>query len=1046
LLRHPTLSRSDIVFTFAGDLWSVQRAGGKAKRLTTGPGDKTDPVFSPDGKWIAFTGDYDGNQDVYVIPSDGGRPKRLTYHPAPDQVLGWTQDGRRVLFRSSRETYANLVPKFQRLYTVGLDGDPVAALPLPMGTEAVFSPDGFRVAYVPLERKNDHFRRYRGGRTTPLWIARLSDSRIDVVPHVNATDFNPIWVGQTVYFLSDRSGPATLFAYDIATKHVSQVLKNNGRDITSASAGPGAIVYDQFGSLHLYHLSSGNTEEVKVEIGGDFPEVGAHFASVGGKLRDARLSPHGDRAAFEAWGDILVVDVATGKASNLTRSPCVRERDPAWAPDGKRLAYFSDESGEYMLHIRPTDDSGSVQKIDLGDPPSFYYSLRWSPDGGKIAYIDKRQHIWFVNVRDPKPIKVDAEAHFDYFRTFSPVNDLAPVWSPDGRWLAYSKHLKNGFGAIFLYSLDTGRSTQVTDAASDAGHPAFDPDGTYLYFSAGTSSTKAGTSRVYFVLLPKQLPAPPAGEQKDGKQRQGLPPQHRITVDLEGISQRVLPLPVSPGNYTCLTATAPGILFFCDAGSASPFEPPKLSVHRFDRQTGQSTRYLADISAMSISADGRKMLYQQGGRWAACATAAPPCPEEGLLPTKDLTVWVEPRAAWQQIFNESLRLMRDFFYDPGLHGMDLEAVKAQYRPYLDGLVTRADLNALILQILSELSVSHVKVNGGDLPVRQQGLRGGLLGADYTIKDGRYCFARVYTGDRLNPGMNAPLAQPGNLVKVGEYLLAVNGEPLMAGSDNVHRAFAGTAGKPTVIRVGPDPGGDGARDVTVTPIPNELSLRQWAWIDENRRRVSDATQDRVGYVYVPHTLAFESIQYALSAQRDKEAVIFDERFNLGGDLPDVLMERLTFPLMALGSGREGPDLPSRPGVYGPKVLLINEYAGSGGDALAWYFRRLRLGPIVGKRTWGGLTGAFGTPELMDGGVLEIPSVAIWGTNAESVENRGIAPDVEVEFNPEQVRRGRDPQLEAAIELALKELGKNPAPRPRRPAYPNQQRMENGRPRE
>jgi len=1038
LLRHPTLSRTEIVFTYVGDLWSVPRTGGKAKRLTSGPGERTAPVFSPDGKWIAFTGDYAGNQDVYVIPSDGGTPKRLTYHPAPDQVLGWTPDGRRILFRSSRDTYANLVvPKFQRLFTVGLDGDPVAPLPLPMGTEAAFSPDGARMAYLPVERMNDRFRRYRGGRTTPVWIARLSDSHIEVVPHDNATDFNPMWVGQTVYFLSDRNGSATLFAYDVATKRVSQVVKNNGLDFTSASAGSDAIVYEQFGSLHLYYPASAKTEDVKVEIDGDFPELRSHFAPAADGLRGARLSPTGDRAAFEARGDILVVDTGTGKATNLTRSPGTRERDPAWSPDGKKVAYFSDESGEYALHARPTDGSGPTQKIDLGEPPSFYYSPRWSPDGNMIAYIDKRQNVWYLDVRDPKPIKVDAEVYFDYFRTFSPVNDLAPVWSPDSRWLAYSKHLRNGFGAIFLYSLDTGRTTRVTDVASDARRPAFDPDGKHLYFTA-TSSTTPWPSRVYFVLLPKQLPAPPAGGQKDSDQGKGSSAEQRITVDLEDIGQRVLPLPVSSGNCAWLTVTAPGILFFGDAGSASPFDPPKQSVHRFDRQTGQTARYLADISAVSISADGRKMLYQQGGRWATCSTAAPPRPEEGLLPTKDLTVWVEPRVAWRQMYHESVRLTRDFFYDPGLHGMDLKAVSARYSPYVEGLATRDDLNKLILQMLGELSVSHVKARGGDLPERPQHSRGGLLGADYTIKDGRYRFARVYTGDRLDPVMKAPLAQRGALVNAGEYLLAVNGQSLVAASDNVHRAFERTADKPTVIRVGPDPNGDAARDVTVTPIPNELSLRQWAWVEENRRRVSDATQGRVGYVYVPHTLSFESVQYDLSAQKDKEAVIFDERFNLGGDLPHVLMERLTFPLMALNSGREGPDLPTRHGAYGPKVLLINEYAGSGGDALAWYFKRLHLGPIVGKRTWGGLTGALGTPELMDGGEVEIPSVAIWGTNGEWVENRGIAPDVEVEFDPEQVLRGRDPQLEEAIKLALKELQKNPAPPPRRPAYPNKQR--------
>jgi tricorn protease len=774
---------------------------------------------------------------------------------------------------------------------------------------------------------------------------------------------------------------------------------------------------------------------VVVQIEGDFPEIRPHAVSVSNALRDARLSPTGDRVAFVARGEILVVDIRTGQASNLTRSPGTMERDPNWAPDGKRIAYLSDESGEYALHVRSAEGGGPTETFGLGTPPSFYYAPRWSPDGAALAYIDKHQNIWFVDVRAKRSVKVDAEAYFDYFQTFTPVVNLAPVWSPDGRWLAYAKHLRNGFGAIFLYSLETGRNTPVTDDSCNAMHPTFDPDGKTLYFTAQTSSTPAGKGRAYAVRLRDDRSTLRAGELNEGGREQGPPAKTRILIDLEGISRRVRPLPVPPGNYAGLTGATRGVLFLIDASGSSAFDQPRLTVHRLDLKAEKTTRYLTSISSVDISADGQTMLYQKEGRWAACPTASSPPSGEALIPTEALTLWVEPRAAWRQMFQEVLRLERDFFYDPNLYGVDLKAMDARYRPYLEGLVTRADVNVLFSQMLGELSVSHVKIYGGDLSEQPARPRAGLLGADYVIEGGRYRFARVYTGDRLDPAVNAPLAQPGVQVDVGEYLLAVDGQSLTAGSDNVYRAFDGKVGKPTVIRVGAEPDGDAARDLTVRAIADELGLRQWAWIEENRRRVSEATEGRVGYVYVPHTLGFEGVNYALSVQKDKEAVILDERFALGGDLPVTLMERLSFPLISLGSGRQSSSPVNPHRIMTPKVLLINEYAGSGSDALAWFFRRLGLGPIVGKRTRGELTGAFGTPELMDGGVLEIPSVVIWGTKGEWVENRGIAPDIDVAFDPEQARRGYDPQLEAAIKVALDELQKSPAKLPRRPAYPN-----------
>jgi tricorn protease len=1034
LLRTPTLSRTQMVFSFAGDLWSVPRGGGDAARLTSGPGVKSTPMFSPDGTQIAFTGDYHGNQDVYVIPATGGTPRRLTFHPGPDHALGWTPDGRQVLFCSPRSAYANsFVPKFQRLYTVPVKGGPETELPLPMGYEASFSPDGARLAYVPLERKNFYFKRYRGGRTTPIWLARLSDSQIVAVPRHNSTDFNPMWIGRKIYFLSDRNGPVTLFAYDVATRRVEQVIANHGLDISSASAGPGAIVYEQFGALHLYDLASSRTQSVKVRVAADFPELHPHAVRAANALHNARLAPGGDRAAFDTWGEILIVDTLTGKSSNVTNSPGVRERDPAWSPDGKTLAYFSDASGEYALHLRSVDGSGTEETIDLGTPPSFYYSPRWSPDDKKIAYTDKRKNIWYVTRQTHTRVRVD---------TGVPVADFSPVWSPDSQWLAYARPLKNRFGAIFLYSLQTGEKTQITDGLHDAAHPTFDPEGKHLYFTAGTSATGPGTRHVYSIGLQKDAPEPASDAQRgkgsaprNSAHQQVVPASGMVPMDLEGIGQRIRSLPVPAENYVGLLAAGENVLFLLTSKSASLFDPPDLTVSRLDASAGQSVPFLTGVSSWDFSPDGKRALYQQGNQWAVCSTAAPPKFGEGLLPTQYLEVRVDPRAAWRQMYHEVWRLLRDFFYDPGSHGLDLKATEARYAPYVEGLATRSDLNALFTEMLGEVTVSHIAIHGGDIPSMAAALPVGLLGADYAVQNGRYRFARIYTADPWDSAMKAPLAPPGARVKVGEYLLAVNGQELTS-RDNVYRLFEGTVGKPTTLRVGPSPQGDRARHMVVTPIADELSLRQRAWVEGNRRRVTEATQGRAAYLFVPHTLDFKGVNFDLAAQKEKQAIVIDERFNLGGDLPGAFVEHLSHPPLLFSVAREGTDAAYPEGIYGPKVLLINEYAGSGGDALALFFRRLGIGPILGKRTWGGLTGSFDTPELMDGGTVEIPNVAFWGPGGVwEIENQGVAPDREVELDPEQVRKGRDPQLESAIATILRLLHERPVPGPKRPVYPN-----------
>ncbi|HZT57734.1 MAG TPA: PDZ domain-containing protein [Pyrinomonadaceae bacterium] len=1080
LLRRPTLSRTQVAFVYGGDIWVAPRDGGEAHRLTAGAGIETDPCFSPDGTQIAFTGEYDGNVDVYVVPADGGVPRRLTYHPAADTVVGWTPDGTRVLFRSSRESYTF----FERLYTIPASGgaEVMTEVPLPRAEGASYSPDGTHLAYVPNMQWQAAWKRYRGGQTTPIWIADLSDSSVEKLPRENSNDFNPMWVGQTIYFLSDRNGPVTLFAYDTATKAVRQVVENSGFDIKSASAGPGAIAYEQFGTIYLYDLNSRSSKRLDISVAGDLPEVRPHFEKIAPRrINNAAISPSGVRAAFEARGEILTVPAEKGDVRDITNTVAAAERDPAWSPDGKWVAYFSDESGEYALHLRDQSGMGEARRIDLGQPPSFFYSPRWSPDSKRIAYTDKRMNVWYVDLDRPVPVRVDSDIYELPFHT------LDPAWSPDGKWIAYTKQLANHLHAVFLYSLEQKKSYQVTDGMSDARYPVFDHSGKYLYFAASTDLGQANswlemssinrpfTRSVYMIVLDKSLPSPLAPESDDEKvaaettpsptpsldasqtptaeavqqppadaKAQGAAKSAQkklptVRVDLEQIGQRVLALPLPARNYAGLVTGKDGVLFVAEAPPVVTGEEDgvPVTVEKFDLSTRKADRFLEGVTALDVSFNGEKVLFQRGPQWFIAGTAQPPKPGEGALRLDDLTVQVDPRAEWRQMYREVWRIERDFFYDPNHHGLDIKAAEAKYEPYLERLASRDDLNYLFEEMLGELTVGHVFVNGGERPdVKRVGV--GLLGADYDVDRGRYRFARVYNGENWNPQLRAPLTQPGVNVRAGEYLLAVRGREIHA-TDNVYQFFESAAGKSVAIRVGPNPDGTGSREVTVVPVASERGLRQLAWIEDNRRKVDQLSGGRVAYVYLPNTAGagFTNFNRYFFSQTDKQAVIIDERYNSGGDIADYIIDALRRPPMSRVTTREGEDYSYPVGsIYGPKVMLINEMAGSGGDALPWYFRKANLGPLVGKKTWGGLVGIYDYPELMDGGQITAPRIAIYGLKGEwEVENHGIAPDVEVEYDPKLVRQGHDPQLEKAVEVALDLLARNPPQQFKKPVYPN-----------
>jgi tricorn protease len=1069
LLQQPTISRTQVAFSYAGDLWIVGREGGEARRLTTGTGLEVDPVFSPDGTQLAFTGEYEGNLDVYVVPAAGGVPRRLTYHPGIDRAVGWTPDGKQVLFRSDRASYS----RFNRLFTVPAGGGPATELPLPMGEQAAFSPDGQRLTYVPYWNRRSapngyiSWKHYRGGKAPPLWIASLSDSHVEKVPRKDSNDFNPMWVNHKVYFLSDRNGPTTLFAYDPESKELTQALPPDGNgDVLSASATADAIVYEQLGQLSVLDLATGKTRPLTVRLGADLADVRPHFEKIAKKIQNGRLSPTGVRAVFDALGEVVTVPAEKGDARNLTQTPGAAERDPAWSPDGKHIAYFSDESGEYQLYVRDQRGRSEPRKLRLDDQPSFYYDPTWSPDSKKIAYNDAFLNVGFVDLDTGKVTRVDTDTYD------SPQHGLDPSWSPDSKWLAYTRQLPNHLRAVFLYSLENGKTHQVTDGMSDAGHAVWDKNGMYLYFTASTNAgTTAGwldmssmdrlvTRNVYLMVLAKDQPSPLAPEsdeegaegekhhvaadkgkeKKDGDKGDKKEPVV-VRIDLKDLDQRIVALPMPARDYAGMAVGKSGVLFVAESPAPGDRRPgPRgLALHKFDLDKRKAEKVLDGITAQDVSFNGEKLLFRQGDKWHITSTASPKAGD--ALKLDDVEVRVEPRAAWKQMYHEVWRVERDFLYDPHHHGIDLQATEKKYRRYLDGVGSRADLNYLFNEMLGDLTIGHLYVGGPTERPEIKEVKGGLLGADYTVENGRYRIARVYRGGHWNPNLRAPLTQPGVEVSAGDYLLAVDGHNVTA-DDDVYRFFEGTAGRSVVLKVGPNPDGKGAREVTVVPVESEQGLRNMAWIDDNRRKVDELSKGRLAYVYVPDTSlpGYTSFNRYYFAQVGKEGAVIDERFNGGGTAADYMIDNMRRPLMNYWTTRAGKDFTTPVGsIFGPKVMLVNEFAGSGGDALPWYFRRMAIGPLVGKRTWGGLIGIYSYPQLIDGGGVTAPRLAFWNPDGKwDVENHGVAPDVEVELDPQSVRQGHDLQLEKAVQVALAELEKHPQPKPQRPPYPDYSR--------
>ncbi|MGH8181261.1 MAG: S41 family peptidase, partial [Steroidobacteraceae bacterium] len=1001
---------------------------------------------------------------VYIVPATGGQPRRLTYHPDPDVALGWTPDGKSVLFSSRRYSYSDP----DQLFTVPATGGFPTELPLPSGEMGSYSPDGSHIAYVPGFQWEPFWKGYKGGQHTEIWITRLSDSSTERIPNLNSNEGDPMLVGHSIYFLSDRDGAATLYAYDTDSRQVKRVIDNHGFDITAASAGPGGIVYSQFGELYIYDTATGATHAVPVTVAGDFPQRRRYFEGVAGDILSADVSPNGVRAVFEAHGDILTVPAKHGSTENLTHSPGAMDREPTWSPDGQAIAYFSDAAGEYDLYIRHQDGTGAVRRIPLGQNDAFYYAPQWSPDGKKLTYTDQKLQLWYVDVSSPnaRPQKIATDS-YDI-----PLHEFAAKWSADSRWIAYTKLMPNYLHAIFIYSLADGSTHQVTDATSDCMTPVFDTGGKYLYF---TSSTDTGlaygwlsmtslerpiTRSVYAATLQSTTASPlaphadfekaqqAAGADKDGKDK-AKPAEHStkkpeppkpVAIDFQGLQARAVPLPIPAASYVELDAGTAGILYLLRGPQllvpsvTGPNGPP-LDVMQYSIESRKVTDVIDGITAGAFAADHGKLLYRKGGGWFIADAAPHAKPDQ--LNLGDMRVLVVPHEQWAQMYRDAWRIQRAFFYNPTFDGLDIDAAQKEFANYLPGLASREGLSFLFQEMMSYISVGHMFIRGGYVPKMDE-ITVGLLGADYRIEHGHYRIAHIYSGGSWYPSVYAPLAQPGLKVKEGDYLLAVNGNPIDA-SISLYQAFQDLAGKTVTLTVGPSPTAQGAHSVVVNTIPSEAALRHVAWIEHNQELVDRLSGGRIGYVYLPDTACggFINFNRYFFSQVHKQGVVIDERFNHGGDISDYIIDYLERRPMALVVSRWGHSQVTPPeAIFGPKVMVINQFSGSGGDALPWYFKMDHVGTLVGERTWGGLVGIYGYPALMDGGSITSPRVAVEGLDGTfPVENHGVGPDVTVWQDPALMRQGHDPQLERAVAVAVQQLEAHPQPHYQQPAWLN-----------
>ena len=1049
LLRNPAISDDHIAFVYANDIWLADHNGQNVQRLTTFQGSETDPHFSPDGKWLAFSGQYDGNTDVYLISVEGGEPQRLTWHPGPDLVRSWTNDGSAVMFASGRVRVPNPMP--DQFWTVPVKGGIPTQFSVPRVNQGKVSPDGKHFAYEMILPWEEEFRLYRGGQANPIRVIDLETFEVEKINWNGSNDRHPIWAGDEVFFLSDRDLAMNIWSWNPTSKAVKQRTFFRDFDVKSLEYGGGKIIFDQGGYLFTM-TPEGKPEQLHIQIDADFPWYRPHWESVSNNIQNAQLSPTGKRALFSARGDIFTVPAKKGDVRNLTQSAGAADRSPVWSPDGASISWFSDESGEYQLVI--ADQMGKVKKRITLPSPTWFYSPAWSPDSKKISFTDTDRVLWIVDVESGSTTKVDNEgfAH--------PQRTIYPEWSPDSRWIAYTRRLESEYNAIFVYSLDQEKTFQLTDGMSDSQAPAWDKSGKYLYFLASTnyglnvgwldmSSIRRPLERaIYMAVLSADEASPlaPESDEEEVKEEKAEVEEEnedeekakdegkKVEIDFEGIDQRIIALGVPVRSYQALEAGAEGTIFYAETRP----NQPGSTLHKYSLKDRKATELGGGVFQFRLSADGKKLLYAKGQSSVFIADAGGDKLNGEALNLSDMRMLVDPSAEWKQIFKEAWRYQRDYFYVENVHGLDLDWAYKTYAPWVAHARHRSDMNWLLDIFSGETSIGHSFVGGGDFP-DVDFVPVGLLGADYEVENGRYKISKIYVGENWNPNLRAPLSGPGIKVNEGDYLLAVNGQELTA-DINIFSLFDHTAGKQTTLTLSSTPNMQDTREQMVVPVNSEFALRQREWMEGNRRLVDELSDGKLAYVWLPNTGqgGYVNFNRYYFAQKHKKGAIIDERFNGGGFAADYIVDLLARDLMGYFNNPVGDKQPfTSPGagLFGPKVMVINEMAGSGGDYLPYMFSKKGIGPLVGTKTWGGLVGIWDVPPLIDGGGITAPRGGFFNTDGEwDVENIGVSPDVMVEQEPKLVRDGHDPQLEAAVKLALELLEKEEVKLKAQPADP------------
>jgi tricorn protease len=1073
LLRQPAVSKDHLAFVYGGDIWVSDRDGGHPMRITTHPAPEFAPHFSPDGKWIAYSGTYDGNTDVYVVPTEGGQPRRLTWHPSPDVVSGWSNDGKRVLFVSSREVDNS---RSGQLYEVSVEGGYEKKVMKAVAVEGSWSADGKRIAYRPYIMAyafGSGWRQHRGGDTPPLWIIDPKAGTLEKIPHVNASDSDPMWIGEDVAFISDRNdGAANLFVYDGSSHAVRQLTHETTWDVRNAGAYDHTIVYESGGVLKSLDVSSGQVTPITIRLAEQSIQARPQWKDAARSITSANLSPTGKRVLITARGDVFSVPVKDGSTRNLTATSGIRESDALWSKDGLHVAYLSDEGGAQNLLVR--DAAGLEKPVHhpLGKM-GYFTLLDWSPDARRIVFQDNHLHLYAIELATNAVTLVDTSPRRLQFKE---------SFSPDGQWLAYTVVAANNFTQVKLHSFASGSSADLTEKFVQTDSPVFSNNG-LLFF---TASIDAGPSRVGLDMSTQERPLrsgiyaavlaaegksplqPKTGDEeskaskdkdadkgdakgekdgdadkdgKDDKDKGDKPkdkgkngdkadkaekPPKATRVDMAGLSNRFVPIPVPERDYErVLVASDGALLYLARRQPGVETDPPgpgrgrNGELFRFNFEDRTEKMLKSGLLDFSGSRDGKKLLLIEGENKFEVADAGEKL-DAKPVDISGLRMMVDLRQEWHQIFDEVWRMEQQFFYDPNMHGLKWTEIRARYEPLLPYVQRREDLNELLVEMIGEMQVGHNRIGGGDV-YQSPPVGTGLLGADYRIENNQYRIQKIYRGDRWNPFLVAPLGVPGIDVQEGDAILAINGRPL-DGSMNIFSLLEGTVEKQVSLTVGRE--GKAARTVVVIPVGSEAALRQWAWVERNREYVDRKSGGKLAYVYLPDTAddGFKFFNRMFFAQMDRDGVIVDDRRNSGGQAANYVLETLNRKYLAGWKDRDGLVF-NTPGaaIYGPKAMLIDQDAGSGGDFLPYGFKRLGLGKLVGTRTWGGLIGISVNPPLIDGGALSVPFFRVFTPDGEwRVENEGVTPDLDVPLDPLAVNAGNDPQLDAAIADVLEQL--------------------------